>query len=331
MERQVHPEGAEEAEAGEQPLGGCVAVGDRRAHVGDTCRGERAQRFGDGRSPDAAALLRRGGGDRVDVVMLIDDDDQRHGDQLHAVEDHEGARPDDVCEVVVDRVEGRFVVLALVVDRSAVCGQQQLGGGDPITAFDQSDSQRAERRGGGFDHQREPVLAAGSFGRHRLHAAERGAQLGVYGLVDEVRSVGAGGPRQRRGGGEPLDEAMEEEPDEANRGLLAERAQGDPAAARRVEAGEPEAALHTLVHHHAIAAGGIHHPREFTGRGEDPGAERCRRHDIERPGEAVLRDHLPGGRGDQGESCRGLPQALCLLYTSPSPRDRTRSRMPSSA
>ena len=27
----------------------------------------------------------------------------------------------------------------------------------------------------------------------------------------------------------------------------------------------------------------------------------------------------------------GIPMATCLLYTSPSPRDRTRSRMPSSA
>ena len=27
----------------------------------------------------------------------------------------------------------------------------------------------------------------------------------------------------------------------------------------------------------------------------------------------------------------GLPHSVCLLYTSPSPRDRTRSRMPSSA
>ena len=28
---------------------------------------------------------------------------------------------------------------------------------------------------------------------------------------------------------------------------------------------------------------------------------------------------------------RGIPLSDCLLYTSPSPRDRTRSRMPSSA
>ena len=33
-------------------------------------------------------------------------------------------------------------------------------------------------------------------------------------------------------------------------------------------------------------------------------------------------------KGDQGP---GAPYNACLLYTSPSPRDRTRSRMPSSA
>ena len=31
------------------------------------------------------------------------------------------------------------------------------------------------------------------------------------------------------------------------------------------------------------------------------------------------------------EYAEGLPFEVCLLYTSPSPRDRTRSRMPSSA
>ena len=30
-------------------------------------------------------------------------------------------------------------------------------------------------------------------------------------------------------------------------------------------------------------------------------------------------------------TCQGIPFRTCLLYTSPSPRDRTRSRMPSSA
>ena len=32
-----------------------------------------------------------------------------------------------------------------------------------------------------------------------------------------------------------------------------------------------------------------------------------------------------------GESCRVRPASLCLLYTSPSPRDQRGSRMPSSA
>ena len=45
-------------------------------------------------------------------------------------------------------------------------------------------------------------------------------------------------------------------------------------------------------------------------------------------------DGLPRGDDDDGHP-RGVrvgEQALaCLLYTSPSPRDRTRSRMPSSA
>ena len=35
--------------------------------------------------------------------------------------------------------------------------------------------------------------------------------------------------------------------------------------------------------------------------------------------------------GRQVETLFGAPQDICLLYTSPSPRDRTRSRMPSSA
>ena len=33
----------------------------------------------------------------------------------------------------------------------------------------------------------------------------------------------------------------------------------------------------------------------------------------------------------EGAASRGLKVIICLLYTSPSPRDRTRSRMPSSA
>ena len=37
-----------------------------------------------------------------------------------------------------------------------------------------------------------------------------------------------------------------------------------------------------------------------------------------------------GGQEGQGDGPKLLP-GVCLLYTSPSPRDRTRSRMPSSA
>ena len=35
--------------------------------------------------------------------------------------------------------------------------------------------------------------------------------------------------------------------------------------------------------------------------------------------------------GNSCEKCNPNKEDLCLLYTSPSPRDRTRSRMPSSA
>ena len=43
---------------------------------------------------------------------------------------------------------------------------------------------------------------------------------------------------------------------------------------------------------------------------------------------------VPGGKGIApvvAQQGRGQPVGGCLLYTSPSPRDRTRSRMPSSA
>ena len=48
---------------------------------------------------------------------------------------------------------------------------------------------------------------------------------------------------------------------------------------------------------------------------------------IDSAAEEFIRDHggIPGFKG-----YKGFP-ATCLLYTSPSPRDRTRSRMPSSA
>mgnify|MGYP002685047310 CR=1 FL=1 len=40
---------------------------------------------------------------------------------------------------------------------------------------------------------------------------------------------------------------------------------------------------------------------------------------------------IPVGRGMLGRVVNAIGQPICLLYTSPSPRDRTRSRMPSSA
>ena len=42
---------------------------------------------------------------------------------------------------------------------------------------------------------------------------------------------------------------------------------------------------------------------------------------------AVVELHKPDSTG----GCNACEQWTCLLYTSPSPRDRTRSRMPSSA
>ena len=43
--------------------------------------------------------------------------------------------------------------------------------------------------------------------------------------------------------------------------------------------------------------------------------------------------HTPGGAVTGIDACGGAAALVdtCLLYTSPSPRDRTRSRMPSSA
>ena len=53
---------------------------------------------------------------------------------------------------------------------------------------------------------------------------------------------------------------------------------------------------------------------------------------------AQFEDRFPQGYNDWNDQLRGIPLKLlttllpiCLLYTSPSPRDRTRSRMPSSA
>ena len=44
----------------------------------------------------------------------------------------------------------------------------------------------------------------------------------------------------------------------------------------------------------------------------------------------VLEDSLKFN-DDESQYLSWTPAAACLLYTSPSPRDRTRSRMPSSA
>ena len=72
---------------------------------------------------------------------------------------------------------------------------------------------------------------------------------------------------------------------------------------------------------------------------------------IEADGKTLLRNHglpVPDGRLLRGDAVLQRPErtvalkaqilaggrgkaGLCLLYTSPSPRDRTRSRMPSSA
>ena len=42
-------------------------------------------------------------------------------------------------------------------------------------------------------------------------------------------------------------------------------------------------------------------------------------------------EYVPVGSYDQANRMIDALQDICLLYTSPSPRDRTRSRMPSSA
>ena len=58
------------------------------------------------------------------------------------------------------------------------------------------------------------------------------------------------------------------------------------------------------------------------------------------PSVIVMGEDNHGGEGSPGEQdawggvlgvTKGLYHKFCLLYTSPSPRDRTRSRMPSSA
>ena len=56
-------------------------------------------------------------------------------------------------------------------------------------------------------------------------------------------------------------------------------------------------------------------------------------------GDPRRQEGLPGGYATQGQAVSApyaeanikAAEKTCLLYTSPSPRDRTRSRMPSSA
>ena len=58
--------------------------------------------------------------------------------------------------------------------------------------------------------------------------------------------------------------------------------------------------------------------------------KRQAQHGVDDGGEADA--HEDGEHdGDGGEADRALHDEGCLLYTSPSPRDRTRYRMPSSA
>ena len=53
--------------------------------------------------------------------------------------------------------------------------------------------------------------------------------------------------------------------------------------------------------------------------------------ETEMPGLMALRDEYKGQKPLDGARIVGCLHMTCLLYTSPSPRDRTRSRMPSSA
>ena len=48
-------------------------------------------------------------------------------------------------------------------------------------------------------------------------------------------------------------------------------------------------------------------------------------------GKTMLLDYVAGIRNDQKQRISGNENIVCLLYTSPSPRDLSTSRMPSSA
>ena len=52
---------------------------------------------------------------------------------------------------------------------------------------------------------------------------------------------------------------------------------------------------------------------------------------IEVSGESILKIHASGICGSDMHAYHGHDDRSCLLYTSPSPRDRQKSRMPSSA
>ena len=55
------------------------------------------------------------------------------------------------------------------------------------------------------------------------------------------------------------------------------------------------------------------------------------RTEVKAPFDGYIEDIVkPGNLLERGQLCATIIE-LCLLYTSPSPRDRTRSRMPSSA
>ena len=67
-----------------------------------------------------------------------------------------------------------------------------------------------------------------------------------------------------------------------------------------------------------------------TAEGGDEGVERAKQ---SKPDLVIMDVVMPGTNGFQATRALSRDETTkdCLLYTSPSPRDRTRSRMPSSA